>query len=172
MTVGAQALEQLVELLKEAEGRFGVVRTERSVEIIPQDPDTYAVQMFDDGDEATVAVLGWHQHLDDPRDAVGCACGMLSPYYRVVEIYEEETLLKCFVERYEAAGWSSMGSRFLPLFRFRLKSPFSKEKRRRVEYQQAVIRPPVPWEEWYPGVKLDDAGLPVGSRLGRHEESL
>ncbi len=68
---------------------FMLERADKSLRIVPLAPGTFEIGVEDDGAEAIVHALTWHDSFDDPEQAGGCVMGMLTPYYRVVEYLDK-----------------------------------------------------------------------------------
>lgn len=86
--------------------------------------DGFAVELRHEGDEWTVYVGsgGWHQHFDDPEEALNLIAWCYSGEARVREIWRGSLPQKSILEARENAGWRSVsetGLIFAPFWRKR-----------------------------------------------------
>jgi hypothetical protein len=147
-----------------------------SIELIPTEPDTFPVTIYDQGEDAMIAAGRWHTHYDDPEQLAWCAMWLLSPFYRLVEEHKGGVLVAIWIERYEATGWEG----FEPVYYMNPEDPVSWQPKgdetfARRYHQQRVIDLPMPYAQFEPEASLTDEGLPPdfhpGKRLIYDKES-
>lgn len=131
--------------------------------------DGYAVSIDAEDDGFTVETEDWHGHYDDPEQAVACFRWLLTPFYRTVVETQGDRPSASWIERYGADGWEPMDQ---VLFR----NPGDPTQWLgggwvRTTVQQALLRPPVSYDEIVPGARVDEDGLPFGSLLGQKTET-
>lgn len=95
---------------------------------------------------------------------------LLTPYYRLVEIYVGEEKLSDRIERYDDEGWIDLGQ----VFYMNPADPAthalaSRETWRYVIWQQKLIEVPGGVRDFLPNAELDDNDLPPDTTLGRRE---
>ncbi len=144
-----------------------VEKRQTSVKITPSEPDTFAIMVYDEGDEAMIAAERWHTHYDDPAQVAFCAWWLLTPFYRVVHEMKGGVLVAAWIERYEDTGWQG----FEPVYFLNPEHDESWELAPGEQYQrrymqQAILPPPKAYEEFCPGATLDEDGLPPDWRHG------
>jgi hypothetical protein len=141
------------------------------IEIVPTEPDSFTVAIYDEGEDAMIASERWHAHYDDPVQGAWCAFWLLTPFYRVVHEFKGGVLVAVWIERYEESGWVG----FEPVYYLNPEDAPSwelsgDETYGRRYYQQAVLPSPQPYEEIVPGVTLGPDGLPPDSHIGKRIE--
>ncbi len=167
-TAGRRALEATEQLLSGwDDAPYDLIRRDSSLQIVPKGPETFAVTLYDEGDQCMIAAQRWHTHYDDPQQAAFCAMWLMTPYYRLVEEFKGGLMVATWIERYEADGWEGME----PAYFLNPEYPPDWEPgpeetfvRRRI--QQALVASPEPYEEIVPGAQLDEHGLPLDSQIG------
>lgn len=170
--IGKETLDLLEQSLA-PHGHITVERRSASLVLTPQlppgYPETFAVSVYDEGHECMVAALRWHTHFDESQEACEFVSWLFTPYMRLVEEYKGGLFVASWVESYQLDGWQAE----LPVF---FLNPHHEadwvagpeEKYLRVVFQQAVLAPPGPYDEFVPGANLDpETGLPMGSELGK-----
>lgn len=136
-------------------------------------PDTFAVSIYDEGEECMISALRWHSHAVEPEEAFGVVFGLLTPYCRIVEEFKGGLYVAGWLETYEVGGWAASD----PVFFLNPDHAADWQVGPDEHYlltihQQAVLAPLRPYSELVPGVDLEpDTGLPVGSELGRSTKS-
>mgnify|MGYP001200803136 CR=1 FL=1 len=164
-TVGEITLRALSQALS---GQTGLTLETRDASIVIKPVDgAFSITVFDQGEEVMLAADRWHTHYDDPNDAVYCTLWLLTPYYRLVHELKGGVLVAAWIERYEPDGWQG----FEPVYFLNPDHPESwlsegGETLARRTFQQAAIPPPVPYEQMFPNIDLDDNGHPPGTSLG------
>lgn len=144
-----------------------VEKRESSIRIVPTDPDTFQITIYDQGEDSMISAERWHTHYDDPLQTAWCALWLLTPYYRMAQEMKGGVLVATWIERYEAEGWQG----FEPVYFLNPEHPDSwvplpGETISRRYWQQAVLPPPKPYSEFNPDAKLDQDLLPVESHIG------
>jgi hypothetical protein len=86
--------------------------------------DGFAVEVRHEGEEWTVYLGrgGWHQHFDDPEEALNLIAWCYSGEARVREVWRGSLLQKAILEARENGGWRSVsetGLIFVPFWRMR-----------------------------------------------------
>ena len=138
-----------------------------SIELIPTEPDTFGVTVYDQGEDAMLAAGRWHAHYDDPTQLAWTTLLLLTPFYRLVEEHKGGVLVAIWVERYTAEGWKG----FEPVFYLNPDDepswkPKGDETFARRYHQQWVVDLPMLYSDLEPEVELDE-GLPIRSSLGK-----
>lgn len=171
---GAQALDETMRRLAAfPDAPLKIERRESSLVLTPTEPGSFAISLYDQGDETMIAAERWHTHYEDPLDAAFCALWLLTPYYRIVHELKGGSLAAVWIERYEPEGWVG----FEPVYFLNPEHAPSWESERgeslvRRTIQQAILPPPAPYELVVPGVELDEFGMPPGCRIGAHHEEV
>jgi hypothetical protein len=153
-----QAEQEIRDRLEHTEG-IELHRDDRALEIAAP---AFKVWMTDEESELIVwAGEHWHEHFEDPEAAANCLCWLLTPFYRLVEDYEDDTILEAFIERFWQGEWEEMSGG--PVY---VERGTQVRANRRVIRQHAVLSPGAVEEldEW-----LDHEGLPPDSELGVRE---
>lgn len=164
-TLGVDAVRRL---FQSAGGALRLDDRGTSIELTPTEPDTFAVTVYDQGDDAMIAAGRWHAHHDDPEQLAWWTLLLLTPFYRLVEEHKGGVLVAIWVERYEGDGWQG----FDPVFYLNPDDapswqPKGDETFARRYHQQWVVDLPVPYTDLQPDAVLDDEGLPPDLHLGR-----
>lgn len=177
-TPGAVALEATESLLAKFVGApIEVDRRAASIVITPQGEGAFPITLYDQTEDAMISAERWHTHYEEPEQAAFCAMWLLTPFFRIVHELKGGVLVAAWVERYEATGWEPSDAVYFlnpeDEESWRL-APGETFKRRYL--QQGVLPSPRPYEEFCPGVKLDERGLPpdfhAGSRLEDADEPI
>lgn len=130
----------------------------------PEGGAQYGVSMRVEDETLTVSTDDWHAHYEDPEQAVACFRWLLTPFYRTVAESQNGEPSAAWLERWEADGWRSLDEVIL-------RNPTDPTRWmggdwRREYRQQAILKPPVPYDETVPGARLDRKGMPKGTLLG------
>ena len=171
ISAGQRSIQVLVLLLDQPDGPFELERSPNQLRITPKGPNTFSVLVADDDGQALVQACSWHEHFDDADQAGGCVMGLFCPYYRIVEQLDGGQVVWSHIERYQAEGWVQIGAGVGPLEPWQQSGQLISRTGTRQIHQQAVIGPPFPWEERFPGVVLDGDMLPPKSILGTSFET-
>ena len=137
---------------------------EDSLSVHPERDDAYGVSIRAEGEATTVSTDDWHAHYEDPEQAVACFRWLLTPFYRTVAESQDGVPSAAWIERWEAEGWRSLDEVIL-------RNPTDPTRWlggnwRREYRQQAILRPPQPYNETVPGARLDRRGMPRDTHLG------
>ena len=170
--IGQSCLDLIQERLEDAP-TINLQRRSSSLIISPNlpagFPETFAITVYDEGDECMVSALRWHTHFYDPEAAFRGVCWLLTPYNRLVEEYKGALYVSGWVEQYTDQGWV----RACPVFYLNPDHEADweagpEEEYQLIIYQQAVLSPPAPFTSYFPNANLEEETLlPVGSVLGK-----
>lgn len=161
-STGADGVQKTLEVLAHFEGApLDIETRQTSIKITPSEPDTFAIMVYDEGEETMIAAERWHTHYDDPLQVAFCVLWLLTPFYRVVHETKGGSLVAAWIERYEETGWEG----FEPVYFLNPEHEESWELAPGEHYQrrymqQAILPPPQPYSELCPDAKLDEDGLP------------
>lgn len=88
------------------------VRSETCVRIGAPHAGGFTIEIARDGDEWIVSLgeAGYHQHFDDPREALDFLAWAASPNCRLREVRQAGRVLKCILEAREAEEWRAVGA--------------------------------------------------------------
>ena len=146
---------------------YKLERRGSSLKIVPIPADTFAVTLYDEGEQCMIAAQRWHTHYDEPNQAAFCALWLLTPYYRLVEEFKGGLMVATWIERYEAEGWIGMEPAYFLNPEYPPDWQAGPDERYTLRItQQALVSSPEPYENIAPGAQLDENGLPLGSHLG------
>lgn len=159
------------ELLARYQGApLKIERTETSLVVRPEVEDGFEITIYNVGDDAMVSAERWHTHYEDPTQAAFAMLWLLTPFYRIVHELKGGVLVAAWLERYEEKGWEAMD----PVYFLNPESTQDWVAKPGEQYthryiQQGILPPPKPYQEFCPGAKLDEDGLPPdfhhGSRV-------
>lgn len=167
-SVASTILDHVASSLEKVAGdRISVTRRQGTVIVTPSVPNSFAVSIYDEGDEVMISAQRWHTHYDDPDQALFCVIWLLSPFYRIVEEFKGGLFVATWLEAYEATGWEGSDPVYFlnPEHAPDWKAAPDEVYTRRL-IQQNVLMPGVPYSETVPGAVLDENGLPQDSVIG------
>ena len=164
-TVGRQAINLVLEM---ASAWDSVSLEERGsvLVITPAKENTFAVTLYDKGEDCMVTAERWHSHFDDPTQAAFCAAWLLTPFYRICHELKGGILAAVWLERYEIDHWEGMDPVYFlnPEYPPEWELPPGMMFTQRY-YQQNVIPPPVELHRISNNWKLENQ-LPTDSKIG------
>lgn len=163
-TLGQEVFSELKLKLAAFSDRVTIQETERQMSVEPMGPNTFSIQVSDDGDEMTISALRWHTHEDEAEQTVACVMWLLTPFYRIVDVERGGTLRSSRIERFEPPGqWSPSSEMGLFLWPFGWKRHLV-----RIAHQQNIIQPPLEFLKQFKPGALDEGGAPIDSLSGSH----
>lgn len=170
--IGSEAIRLCTQFLEMyGEVPIDIERSEASLVVKPRDSKGFEITLYSVGEDAMVSAERWHTHYDDPKQAAFCLLWLLTPYYRIVHELKGGVLVAAWLERYEEDGWQPLD----PVFFLNPESAQDWVAKPGEQYthrylQQAVLPPPIPYEDVCPGAILDDDRLPPDFRQGSRIE--
>jgi hypothetical protein len=96
--------EELRSRLAKFSDRLTFDQTDRALLIKPIGPDTFPIEVRDDGKEITIFACRWLAHLEDPEQAIYCILWLLTPIYRIVEVERNGSWVKSWLDRFMPPG--------------------------------------------------------------------
>lgn len=174
LTPGAEGIQRAVDLLSRYEGApIKLERSETSLVVTPEIENGFEITIYNVGEDAMVSAERWHTHYEDPVQAAFGVMWLLTPYYRIVHELKGGVLVAAWLERYEEEGWMPMD----PVYFLNPESeqdwvakPGETFTHRYI--QQAVLMPPKPYQDFCPGARLDEDGLPPDFHEGSRVETV
>lgn len=169
-SIGAQSIELTLKLLAPYEGEsLTIERRESSIVVSPKSADTFAITLYDQGDEAMIGADRWHTHYDNHEQAAFCVLWLLTPYYRLVHELKGGVLAATWIECFGEQGWEG----YDPVYFLNPENALDWETHNGEQFsrryiQQDAVPPPHPFGELVPGAQLDENELPVDSYIGTH----
>ena len=113
-------LERLQEKLKERP-EIAWRHGEGSIDILPASDDGFAIEVAESPGQYRVSFGGgWHEHFDDPDEALECVAFGLSTQCRLVEVRRGDTPCRWTVEQLQNDEWvpiSTVGLMLVPFWR-------------------------------------------------------
>lgn len=139
----------------------------------PTGPETFAVSIYDEGEDYMIAADRWHTHETDPLQAAFCVWWLMTPYYRLIQEFKSGVMVATWAERYGEEGWEA----FDPVYFI---NPEADEDWRVREGDllahrvlvQGVLPPPKPYREFHPNAELDEDDLPLDTAFGACQVSI
>lgn len=171
--IGSAGVQKTLDVLSRFDDwPIEIEKRDTSVKITPTLPESFAIMVYDEGEESMIAAERWHTHYDDPGQVAFCALWLLTPFYRVVHETKGGVLVAAWIERYEETGWEG----FEPVYFLNPEHAESWELAPGEHYQrryiqQAVLPPPQDYGQLCPGAELDEDGLPPEWRHGSWVET-
>lgn len=144
---------------------------ERATIRVPVGGDVlFEVAMVDDRDELTVHAGPWHEHCEDPEQAVAAFMWPLTPFYMMSAVHCCGRRALSRALRWASGGWTDVTAPVCSLHRDLIAAlPIARaEDWTETTYQHMVVRPEFDCRTVEPESILSDGGLPVDLRLGEH----
>lgn len=113
---------QVIEEVKAKLAKYPEVRTvegENSLEILPLNEDGFAISIYENEDQTTVAFGdGWHEEFSAPGEAVNCVGFGLSDQCRLKTFYRGTSPYRWVLEHFEDGQWREDSVTALVFFAF------------------------------------------------------
>lgn len=134
------------------------------VEIVPSGPDTFEISVGLYDEKWLVTSSFWCTvDCGSLENVYSLVCWLLTPYSRIVESWNGPQLLATWIEWYTEEGWESTDHNYLVIPKD--DSPLTGATEMVIRHQAVFLDSA--FSTHFPGAKLDQAGYPIGTLLGR-----